>query len=148
MKLTRTQPGLIPSQPRDDLPLELVRPVQVDAEQPVAVRAGARAAAAGLDAEQVVEQRDDEVVVQVAPAAARRTTNETIDSRSASRLPRISMAGLARQALDRPAQEVAPRARGSRRSPTACLSWKTSPARIDSTIAGVPPSSRCTGSSR
>ena len=32
--------------------------------------------------------------------------------------------------------------------PTACLSWKTSPARIDSTIAGVPPSSRSTGSSR
>ena len=25
------------------------------------------------------------------------------------------------------------------------LSWKTSPARIDSTIAGVPPSSRCYG---
>ena len=27
--------------------------------------------------------------------------------------------------------------------PTASLSWNTSPARIDSTIAGVPPSSRC-----
>ena len=45
-----------------------------------------------LDAEQVVEQGDDEVVVQVA-AAGRRTTNDTIDSRSASRLPRISMPG-------------------------------------------------------
>ena len=33
-------------------------------------------------------------------------------------------------------------------TPTACLSWKTSPARIDSTIAGVPPSSRWAGSSR
>ena len=32
--------------------------------------------------------------------------------------------------------------------PTACLSWKTSPARIDSMIPGVPPSSRPTGSSR
>ena len=33
-------------------------------------------------------------------------------------------------------------------TPTACLSWKTSPARIDSMMAGVPPSSRCAGSSR
>jgi hypothetical protein len=33
-------------------------------------------------------------------------------------------------------------------TPTASLSWKTRPARIDSTIAGVPPSSRCSGSSR
>ena len=32
--------------------------------------------------------------------------------------------------------------------PTASFSWKTSPARIDSTIAGVPPSSRSSGSSR
>ena len=31
---------------------------------------------------------------------------------------------------------------------TACLSWKTNPALIGSTIAGVPPSSRCTGSVR
>ena len=31
--------------------------------------------------------------------------------------------------------------------PTAVLSWKTSPARIDSTMPGVPPSSRCSGSS-
>jgi hypothetical protein len=49
---------------------------------------GARTAAAGLDAEQVVEHGDDEVVVQVAPLGAL-TTNDTIDSRSASRLPRI-----------------------------------------------------------
>jgi hypothetical protein len=33
-------------------------------------------------------------------------------------------------------------------APTASLSWNTSPARIDSMIAGVPPSSRCTGSVR
>ena len=32
--------------------------------------------------------------------------------------------------------------------PTASLSANTSPARIDSTMAGVPPSSRATGSSR
>lgn len=36
----------------------------VDGEQPVSVRSGAGAAAAGLDAEQVVEQGDHEVVVQ------------------------------------------------------------------------------------
>jgi hypothetical protein len=33
-------------------------------------------------------------------------------------------------------------------TPTASFRWKTRPARIDSTIAGVPPSSRCSGSSR
>ena len=33
-------------------------------------------------------------------------------------------------------------------TPTASFSWNTSPARIDSTIAGVPPSSRCSTSSR
>ena len=32
--------------------------------------------------------------------------------------------------------------------PTASLSWNTSPARTASMIAGVPPSSRCAGSSR
>jgi hypothetical protein len=31
-------------------------------------------------------------------------------------------------------------------TPTASLSWNTRPARIDSMIAGVPPSSRCSGS--
>ena len=52
-----------------DLALVLVRALEVDAEQPVAVGAGARAAAAGLDPEQVVEQGDDVVVVQIAPRA-------------------------------------------------------------------------------
>ncbi len=33
-------------------------------------------------------------------------------------------------------------------APTDCFSPKTSPARIDSMIAGVPPSSRCSMSSR
>jgi hypothetical protein len=37
---------------------------QVDAEQAVAVGPGAGAAAAGLDAEEIVEQRHDVVVVQ------------------------------------------------------------------------------------
>ncbi len=58
--------GLDPLAAGGDLLLELVRALDVDAEQPVAVRPRARAAAAGLDPEQVVEQRDHEVVVQVA----------------------------------------------------------------------------------
>ena len=33
-------------------------------------------------------------------------------------------------------------------TPTVSFNWKTSPARIDSTMAGVPPSSRCSGSTR
>jgi len=53
-----------------DLALELVAALEVDAEQPVAVGAGARAAAAALDPEQVVEHGHDEVVVQVAAARA------------------------------------------------------------------------------
>jgi len=53
-------------QPDMQTMVQLIR--QVDAEEPVAVRPGARAAAAGLDAEQVVEHRHDEVVVQVACA--------------------------------------------------------------------------------
>jgi hypothetical protein len=53
-----------------DLVLEPVRVHDVDGEQPVPVRPGARAATACLDAEQVVEHRHHEVVVQVALAAA------------------------------------------------------------------------------
>ena len=75
--MTRTQPGLMPSQPVAIWRLELVGVLEVDAEQPVPVRAGAGAAAAGLDAEQVVEQRDHEVVVQV--LAARRPDHERHD---------------------------------------------------------------------
>ena len=54
----------------EDLALELARGVEVDAQQPVTVRPGARTAAAGLDAEEVVQERDDEVVVQIAVAVA------------------------------------------------------------------------------
>ena len=60
-----------------DLALELVRALEVDAEQPVAVGAGARAPAAGLHAEQVVEHGDDEVVVQ--PVPRRRPHHERDD---------------------------------------------------------------------
>src|ERR1039458_5205482 len=38
-----------------------------DGQQPVPVRSRAGAPPTGLDAEEVVEQRDDEIVVQVAP---------------------------------------------------------------------------------
>ena len=58
--------GLDALAPRSDLALELVAAFQVDPEQPMAVRASARAAAPALDPEQVVEDRDDEVVVEVA----------------------------------------------------------------------------------
>ena len=58
--------GLDALAPARDLALELVRALDVDAEQSMAVRARARAAAARLDTEQVVEQRDDEVVVEIA----------------------------------------------------------------------------------
>ena len=59
--------GLDPLASRGDLAREAVGLVEVDAQELVSVRAGARAPAAGLDAEQVVEQGHDEVVVQVAP---------------------------------------------------------------------------------
>ena len=55
------------------------------------------------------------------------------------------MAGSSRQAVDRAARAAAPPAARIVSVPTASLSWKTSPARIDSMIAGVPPSSRCVG---
>ena len=59
-----------------DLALEPVRGLDVDPEQPVAVRPGARAAAARLDPEQVVEHRDDEVVVEVPPVVADRERHD------------------------------------------------------------------------
>src|SRR5262249_30245275 len=60
--------GLDPLAPAEDLALERARGLEVDAEQPVPVGPRARAAAARLDAEEVVEQRDHEVVVEVARA--------------------------------------------------------------------------------
>src|SRR5262249_41351658 len=76
-----------------NLALELVRPLDVDPEQAVAIGARARAAAAGLDAEQVVEDGHDEVVVQVAAlvpdderddrAPRQRVRAEDVDRRSA-----------------------------------------------------------------
>jgi hypothetical protein len=84
-------------------------------------------------------------VVQVVPEGAR-TTNETIDSRVRVEVAEDLDAGLGRQA----STARAGRSRSSWArivsTPTASLSWKTSPARIDSMIAGVPPSSRWLGS--
>ncbi len=57
------------------------------------------------------------------------------------------MAGLARQrSMARPMKSSSRSRIAS--TPTASFSPKTSPARIDSTIAGVPPSSRRSTSSR
>src|SRR4029078_10896992 len=59
--------GLDPLAATGDLALELVAAFDVDAEQPVTVGAGARTPATRLDAEQVVEHRDHEVVVEELP---------------------------------------------------------------------------------
>ena len=48
-----------------DFPLEGMGPIEVDAEQAVPVWSRARTAASRLDAEQVIEQRHDIVVMQV-----------------------------------------------------------------------------------
>src|ERR1035438_8461270 len=60
--------GLDALAPMGDLAVELTRAVQVDAQQPVSIRARARAAAAGLDPEQVVQQGNHEVAMEVWPA--------------------------------------------------------------------------------
>ena len=74
-----------------------------------------------------------------------RTPNETIASRSGSELPRIRICGFRPQ--DASARRAkAPSRRRISSAPTASLSANTSPARIDSTIAGVPASSRTAGS--
>ncbi len=96
-----------------DLALELVGALEVDAEQPVAVRARARAAAAGLDAEQVVEQRDDVVVVQVAPGRRAHHEGDDREPLGASRLPSSSSPGSSRQAATARREAAAPPARGS-----------------------------------
>jgi hypothetical protein len=49
-----------------DLRFELVRALQIDVEQPMSARAGAGTPAAGLDAEQVVEDSNHEVVMETA----------------------------------------------------------------------------------
>ena len=64
MKFTRTQPGLMPSQPWLMAALNSRGRGDVDAQQPMAVGPRAGTAAPRLDAEQVVEQGDHEVVVQ------------------------------------------------------------------------------------
>ena len=71
--------------------------------------------------------------------------SDTIASRSSSGLPRIRRFGFS------PHDASARLANASSRrwissAPTASLSANTSPARIDSTIAGVPASSRTAGS--
>lgn len=70
-----------------------------------------------------------------------------MDSRAARGLPRMSIAGFAPQRATASLHSRSSRAWISS-VPTASLSAKTSPARMDSTIAGVPLSSRATGSGR
>ena len=57
--------GLDSFAPAGDLPLELMGGLDVDSEQSVTVRTGARAPTTTLDTEQIVQDRDDEIVVQV-----------------------------------------------------------------------------------
>ena len=59
--------GLDPLAAVTDFLTQRMRTGGADREQPVTVGPRARASAAGLDAEQVIEQRDDEIVVQVQP---------------------------------------------------------------------------------
>ena len=60
-----------------DLGAQLLGLIEVDPQQTVPVRSGARAPAARLDAEQIVEDRHDQVVVQIHPAGS--TDHETDD---------------------------------------------------------------------
>ena len=120
------------------------RPRVVDRVHAVDVGPGAEAAAARLDPEQVVEHARRRSSSAAGPRGWRRPS-ETIASRSSSGLPRISICGFAAQdASARRAKSCSRRRISS--APTASLSANTSPARIDSTIAGVPPSSRISGS--
>ena len=74
-----------------------------------------------------------------------RTTKDTIDRRHLSALPRIWIWGLADQRCRARWMKDCSRS-WIASTPTASLSWNTRPARMDSTIAGVPPSSRRSGS--
>ena len=95
----------------------------------------------GLDPEEVIEYRDDEVVVQV--PALRPPYDEGHDGQPirlgvAEDLDPCSSCQVVMARLTRSASRVS-----MTEAPTAFLSEKTSPARMDSTIAGVPASSRC-----
>ena len=74
-----------------DLVLELVRPLDIDAEEAVAVRAGARATSARLDAEEVAQRCNDKVVMEVLAVWAidhERQNRETIRAGVAKQLDR------------------------------------------------------------
>jgi hypothetical protein len=78
-----------------------------DAEQAMAVGPGAGAAGARLDAEQVVQQRGDELRVQVAPAGLFRLKETMPMRRAGSGLPRISMPGCLAPAVEGAPQQFA-----------------------------------------
>jgi hypothetical protein len=109
----------------------------------VEVGADAEAAAARLDPEQVAEHGDDEVAMQQPGRMAQAEREDREPVRVGS--PRISMFGFAPH--DASARRATPRPRRAiSAAPTSSLSSNTIPARIESTMAGVPPSSRTEGS--
>ena len=96
MKFTRTQPGLIPSQPAADLLLEGVR-ARPGRSRAAGARTGRRTSirpATGCrTGRSAARPRSCGAGTPGRPPRRDRTTNDTIDSRSAAGLPRISMAG-------------------------------------------------------
>ena len=104
---------------------------------------GAEAAAACLDAEQIAQHGDDEVPVEQPPrvADAQRYDREPVATRITEKLEvRVGSPG-----LERAPREVV-LAPEDLVHAHLLLSANTSPAWIDSTIAGVPPSSRTAAS--
>jgi hypothetical protein len=142
---------LITSQPAAICLVDEPAGLGVDPEQTMPVRPGAGASAPGLDAEQVVEQGDHEVVVEVAGGA-----EMVLGGPDHERDDREPLGLGVAQDPDGgfPTRtSIARRMKPSSRStdlvdPHLPPSANTSPARIDSTMAGVPPSSRCSGSAR
>ena len=70
-----------------------------------------------------------------------------MERRSASGFPSTSIPGYADQAATARLMKDSSRSRMAP-TPTASLSWNTSPARIEPTMSGVPPSSRSSMSPR
>ena len=133
----RTQPGLMPSLPRAISRAVALGARAVDAEQAVAVGAGAGAAGAVLDAEQVIEQHRHQVVVQ-----ALDVEREDGQAGQARAGPAARMRGWRASRSQAPRRPARSRARACASGPIISLTRKATPARMSPMIAGVPPSSR------